>query len=354
MEMQTKAKKVESVLRSAIRKGEWKSGDRMPSEQDLVARLGVNRSTLRDALNALACDGLIVRKSGSGTYVNNAIKVNSIAIVGDAYGVVSPVGYWFRDLLDAAAGNVRDSGRKPIIALGQGDSPEQFVESLDSLFGPLKNELAGVLGLTTLRVHSDKFEEVGVPYVEIELGESTRNCSVVLDYARMVGEGVKLMKSHGHSDFTLMNTAPSNSLMSDNYRKWSEPLHRMAVDFNPNRLVGVPHSWDGRPAYDSFIEWWNGPHRTNALFITDDGIFEFASRAILELGIRVPEDLAILTHANVGRELVFPVPVTSLGWDSGEVVSLAWSILSDQISGREPAESVIYVAPVLQKGCTLR
>jgi len=344
---------IERYLRSTILSNQLKHGEALPSERDMVAQFEVSRGTLRDALNALACEGLIVRKHGSGTYVNAAIKANSIAIVGDAYGVASPVGYWYRNLVDAAVGNIRDSGRKPVITLGYGDSNEQFVESLDSLFGMRRNELAGVLGLTTLRSISTKFEEVGVPYVEIELGENTRNYNVVLDYARMVGEGVKLMKSHGHSDFTLMYVVPSKTSISDNYKKWSEPIYRTAVDFTPNRLVGVPHSWDARHAYDLFIEWWKGPHRTNALFITDDGIFEVASRAILELGIRVPEDLAILTHANIGRNFIFPVPVTSLGWDAGAVISIAWEMLSARISGREPEESVVYVPPVFQQGRTL-
>jgi GntR family transcriptional regulator len=45
-------------------------GDRIPSETDLAAELGVSRTTIRDALSRLEIEGVIYRKQGSGTFVN--------------------------------------------------------------------------------------------------------------------------------------------------------------------------------------------------------------------------------------------------------------------------------------------
>lgn len=44
-------------------------GDRLPSEDALVARFGVNRHTLRHAVDLLVADGLIERRRGLGTFV---------------------------------------------------------------------------------------------------------------------------------------------------------------------------------------------------------------------------------------------------------------------------------------------
>ncbi len=44
--------------------------DRIPSETDLAAELGVSRTTIRDALSRLENEGVVYRKQGSGTYVN--------------------------------------------------------------------------------------------------------------------------------------------------------------------------------------------------------------------------------------------------------------------------------------------
>src|SRR3954467_11882257 len=44
-------------------------GTAIPSERQLSADLGVSRLTLRAALDALAREGCLVRRRGSGTYV---------------------------------------------------------------------------------------------------------------------------------------------------------------------------------------------------------------------------------------------------------------------------------------------
>jgi GntR family transcriptional regulator len=45
-------------------------GGRIPSETDLASELGVSRTTIRDALGRLEIEGVIFRKQGAGTFVN--------------------------------------------------------------------------------------------------------------------------------------------------------------------------------------------------------------------------------------------------------------------------------------------
>lgn len=59
---------VESLI-GRIEAGELAPGDRLPSERELSSRLGVNRMTLRQALQVLKMRGLIVQRQGDGTYV---------------------------------------------------------------------------------------------------------------------------------------------------------------------------------------------------------------------------------------------------------------------------------------------
>ena len=49
--------------------GQVATGDRLPPEQHLCARIGVSRTVVREALSRLRADGLIVSRRGSGSYV---------------------------------------------------------------------------------------------------------------------------------------------------------------------------------------------------------------------------------------------------------------------------------------------
>jgi DNA-binding FadR family transcriptional regulator len=59
-------------LGDLIRSGEFKPGDRLPSERDLSQQLNVSRASVREALIALEIYGLIDVKVGLGIFVNAA------------------------------------------------------------------------------------------------------------------------------------------------------------------------------------------------------------------------------------------------------------------------------------------
>ncbi|KUJ68909.1 GntR family transcriptional regulator [Streptomyces albus subsp. albus] len=63
------ADQVIAQLRAQITSGEWPVGSRIPTEPELVEQLGVARNTVREAVRALAHNGLLDIRQGSGTYV---------------------------------------------------------------------------------------------------------------------------------------------------------------------------------------------------------------------------------------------------------------------------------------------
>ena len=58
-------------LAAEISAGKWKPGSRIPSEEQLIVASGLSLGTVRQALRALADDGLVVRRHGSGTFVSS-------------------------------------------------------------------------------------------------------------------------------------------------------------------------------------------------------------------------------------------------------------------------------------------
>ncbi len=64
-------KQIIQLIEQAIESGALQAGERLPSERQLSELLLVNRSTVIHALEVLADRGILIRKKGSGSYVNH-------------------------------------------------------------------------------------------------------------------------------------------------------------------------------------------------------------------------------------------------------------------------------------------
>ena len=67
-----KYRQIVDSLRAGITGGQYKDGARLPSEAELVRRFGVSRMTAVKAMQQLQQEGLLVRRTGSGTYAVGA------------------------------------------------------------------------------------------------------------------------------------------------------------------------------------------------------------------------------------------------------------------------------------------
>ncbi len=74
---------IEDWLADAIASGQLSPGDKLPTEQDLAAWLGVSRMTLRHALAELANRGLVTRTVGraGGTFVAEPKLVQDLTVL---------------------------------------------------------------------------------------------------------------------------------------------------------------------------------------------------------------------------------------------------------------------------------
>lgn len=62
---------VSTALEAAVESGLLAPGERLPDEVSFAASLGVSRPTMRRAIEELVADGLLTRKRGAGTRVND-------------------------------------------------------------------------------------------------------------------------------------------------------------------------------------------------------------------------------------------------------------------------------------------
>ena len=73
-------------LKELISSGEFTAGARLPTERELTQRFGVSRSSLREAIRALAIVGVLEARVGDGTYVTTLepdLLLTGLGFIGD-------------------------------------------------------------------------------------------------------------------------------------------------------------------------------------------------------------------------------------------------------------------------------
>jgi DNA-binding transcriptional regulator YhcF (GntR family) len=66
-----------------IRSGRLRAGDRLPTEQELIAQFQVSRTVVREAMAALRTEGLIVSRQGAGVFVSDGTVGRPFRIASD-------------------------------------------------------------------------------------------------------------------------------------------------------------------------------------------------------------------------------------------------------------------------------
>ena len=66
-----------------IRLGKMHAGERLPTEQELIARYQVSRTVVREAMASLRTEGLIISRQGAGVFVADNLSSRPFRIVSD-------------------------------------------------------------------------------------------------------------------------------------------------------------------------------------------------------------------------------------------------------------------------------
>ncbi|QCB53772.1 UTRA domain-containing protein [Sphingopyxis sp. PAMC25046] len=107
------ARRIRDEIAAAIRSGEWRPGDRVPTEQELAARYVCARATVSKALGELAASGLVERRRKAGTFVAHPPVHSAVMTVPDLAELIAARGETYRwDLISII--DTDDTGEEPL------------------------------------------------------------------------------------------------------------------------------------------------------------------------------------------------------------------------------------------------
>lgn len=120
-------------IRQSIEGGGYRSGDRLPSEPELTAQLGVSRTVLREAIKRLQTDGLVTIRRGIGTYVaDRSDLTNCLRLVRTAMAL-SP-----RELLQYV--ELREAVEVHAVRRAALEATDREITEVEALCGEMEDE----------------------------------------------------------------------------------------------------------------------------------------------------------------------------------------------------------------------
>ena len=351
----TLTKQVAEGVARAIRLGKYSVGDVLPSTRNLAELLGVSRIVTRGAVRMLTEQGYVVPRPGIGCVVaergTRLWKGHVVFVVKNFAG-----SYYTNVIADVLHRSLAEAGylfSQVVVAAGDEwryDSPGEYD------FSGLEMALSTSVDLVVIMADSQKIASFvskrGVPFVVIGK-ESYRFKSFVglikFDRERTIDEFV------GHC------------LEMGVRSVWQVGVEAEATDAVPAlrahgiraKLLVVPvdhrYCWlEGaqRSAMNCLIDRLSDPKkRPDLLFFNDDFVATGGLQAVEALGISVPEDLKIVSWANLGIGPVYWKQLTRMEMDPcrhGAIVAKnVLSALSGELIPRDAG-----IGPVYRKGAT--
>ncbi|WP_261641623.1 histidine utilization repressor [Erwinia mallotivora] len=114
--------RVKQAIISQIAEGVWQPNQRVPSESELVAELGVSRMTINRALRELTSEGYLIRMQGVGTFVAESKGYTAMLEVHNIAEEIAQRGHRHRCEI-AALGEIRcDAEQAALLGLSPGSA----------------------------------------------------------------------------------------------------------------------------------------------------------------------------------------------------------------------------------------
>lgn len=339
--MSTKYAQLAKSLRASIAAGEYHSTNRLPTEQQLMQQFGVSRQTVRNALEILTREGLIQRRQGSGTVIleqKPKSENNTIAIV-----ISFANSYIFPSLLMEAQQVLLENGFSALVY----GTDNQFEKERKILLQLLEHPVRGMIVEGTKSVlpnpNLDLYEKLcssGVPIVFLHSCYPQLNMPVVRDDDEAGGYlAVRHLMEKGHTRIGGIFKMDDRqgvlrySGMMQSLRDADLPFGEESVFwFDTNQRVALVEHGD-----TAWLENYAAQLRKSctAVICYNDEIASRLLEILLRDGVKVPQQLAIISFDNSHYSSLGAIGLTSLAPDPGKLGSLAAQTILKLVRGEQ-------------------
>ena len=345
-------KKIYDDLIRGILEGVYSPEKRLPSEKELAGKYGVSRITSKKALELLEENGYVTRMPGRGSFVTGKSPPTDDKVTGDAEqsGKSRLIGMIIEDfaenfgtmIIAGTEQGCRERGYSLVIKRSNG-SQKQEGEAIEDLVR------LGVEGILIIPVHGDNYNPMilrlaveSFPFVLIDRELKGIPASFVGTDNLTAATGLTdLLFDLGNRHICFVSPSMSDTSTILDRREGflkSNAEHEVLVDDGSflydlsSTLPGQPKSDGIRKDAETVKQYLLKHPETTAFFAVEYNIALIISKAVRELGKRIPEDYAVVcfdSPPNFVEQYAF----THIQQDETEIGLKSVELLFDRMKG---------------------
>jgi len=292
---------IKGIILDKIKSGEYKVGDKIPSEREMSQVYHVSRTAVRNAILSLMNEGIVVRATGQGTFVKkeiNYVKDNTDRTFNIAYIVCK-----------------KNDARNPIdqepfyIEIFNGIQEEAikhnyhlFFSYLDEsnekelkLFNELVKKVDGlIIEEVTDRNLLISLRESLIPVVTILPSVFEKNIdSIIVDLEEGAYHAVKYLTDIGHRKIGIINGPLELYTAEIRFEGYRKALEEAGIPFE-EALVDGNEGWRNNNGYDAMKRLLDRNPDITAVFAANDWLAVGSMALIYERGLAIPDHISVV------------------------------------------------------------
>ena len=343
-------KEIGAHVRALIKNGTLPAGTNIPSTKALAAAWSVFPNTVKLALDPLVKEGLLDRRQNRGTCVlDGHRKIRRLGIY-ENFGSITTSDRDFLVSIQVELARVLEKQNAELkIWIENKKSPKSLPENLIEACG--KREIDGVVTIHPGKQILKAMKRLPVPFAALT---SYRDCPprVELRYADFVQNAVHRLAERGARRVGVISNVIPEAATETSKRQDISHFYEIFAETAAYLGLETRSEWVINPApskatfeierfgYEAIKTLWKKKERPDGLFIYPHTAARGSLTALLELGVKIPEELKLVAHGNIETPILSPYPVDWITSSSREIVKAMVKQIQSVLDGNpaKPAQ----------------
>lgn len=355
---------IKEDIREQIISGQLKPEDKLPSETNLAQEYGVSRMTSRQALIELINEGVLCRIPGKGTFVAGNRDGSNLdtGLTNRLIMLITPdlQQSFYYQIIRSTERTLTKNGYELILRSTREDPLEERKCLQKLLEGGVKGLIlvAEKYSATNLDILQKVKRRIPIVVVDVAVPGLATDLVISDDQ-----KGGFLITEHlielGHKNILHLSGPEGDSSADKRLIGYQTALKKYNVKYQADLVRFTEwHVEEGYSETKKFFLNNTNKEKVTAIFACNDEVACGVFKALSDLGIKVPNDVALTGYGNLDICRFLEVPLTTVDQSAAEMGQVASQMILDKISGqREFKDNKVVVIPtklVIRHSCGLQ